>query len=187
MTEKLIQNCKSLDRRAQREMVNHLTSYLFPICRRYSNNFEDAKDLLQEALILIFNNIDKCNARKVIPFKSWCKKITINNALRKLRKKSNQAESITDKTKQPSTIPNIYSQLNIEDILNLLHLLPESHRTVFNLAILDGYTHKEIAGFLDIKESSSRTFLVRARKALQKLIEKNDSHVIIGIKEVPDH
>jgi len=101
MTKKLIKHCKSLDRKAQREMVNHLSPFLFPICRRYSKNFEDAKDLLQEALILIFNNIEQCKTEEIIPFKSWCKKITINNALAKLRKKSHQTEAISDTSVQP--------------------------------------------------------------------------------------
>lgn len=186
MTKKLILICKSLDRKGQREMVNHLSPFLFPICRRYSNSFEDAKDLLQEALILIFNNMDKCHSDEVGPFKSWCKKITINNALAKLRKKSVRSEAITDSTVQPSTVPNIYSQLNIEDILKLLQQLPDAHRTVFNLAILDGYTHREIADILEIKESSSRTFLVRARQSLQRLIRKQGSHLAARREEAPD-
>ncbi len=177
MNKKLILNCKKLNRRAQREMVNHLSPFLFAICRRYTSSFEDARDLLQESLILIFNNMDRCRSKEVIPFKSWCKKVTINHALAKLRKKTNKLTSITDKAIEPSIIPNIYSKLNIEDILKLLQMIPESHSTVFKLAIVDGYSHKEIANLLDIKESSSRTFLVRARQTLQKLIQKQENYI----------
>ncbi len=177
MTKKLIRDCRKLDRKAQREMVNHLSPFLFPVCRRYSNSYEDAKDLLQESLISIFNNIDKCNAQEEIPFKSWCRRICINNALSKIRKKSNQKTSNLEVIHQVSSPPSIYSQLNVEEILSLLQFIPETHRTVFNLAIIDGYAHKEIANFLNIKESSSRTFLTRARQALQQLILKQDRKV----------
>jgi len=177
MNKKLILNCKKLNRRAQREMVNHLSPFLFPICRRYSSSFEDSKDLLQESLILIFNNMEKCVSKEVVPFKSWCKKITINHALGELRKQTRQIVPVTNITIPSSITPNIYSKLNIEDILKLLQMIPESHSTVFKLAIVDGYNHKEIANLLDIKESSSRTFLVRARQTLQKLIQKQENYI----------
>lgn len=178
MNKKLILNCKSLNRKAQREMVDHLSPFLFPICRRYSSTFEDAKDLLQESLILIFNNMAKYESKEVIPFKSWCKKITINHALAKLRKTKKETTEITDTAVQPSVNPHVHSKLNIEDILKLLQKVPESHGTVFKLAVVDGYSHKEIAGLLGIKESSSRTFLVRARQTLQKLIKNQGNHSI---------
>jgi len=81
--KQLIQGCKELDRKKQREMVDILSPYLYPICRRYADNHEDAKDLLQESLILIFNNMGKCHAKEAAPFKSWCKRIAINNAFTK--------------------------------------------------------------------------------------------------------
>ena len=68
--------------------------------------------------------------------------------------------------------PDVHSQLNVEDILTLLEQLPRNQRIVFNLAIIDGYSHREIADFLDIKESSSRTFLARARNTMQQLINR---------------
>ncbi len=173
MKKILIYKCKNLERKAQREMVGHLSPVLFPICRRYAHSFEDAKDLLQESLILIFNNMHKCKSEEIVPFKSWCKKITINNALGKIRKANTYTERFQDEGFQESSSPTIYSKLNMEDILKMLDFLPERHRHVFNLSILDGYTHKEIAEILSIKESSSRTLLVRARQALQSMIQKD--------------
>lgn len=185
MNKKLILNCKNLNRKAQREMVDHLSPFLFPICRRYSSTFEDAKDMLQESLILIFNNMDKCESKEVIPFKSWCKKITINHALAKLRKIEKKTTEITNILVEPNVKPNIYSKLNIDDILKLLQKVPESHSTVFKLAIIDGYSHKEIASLLGIKESSSRTFLVRARQTLQMLIHNQGSNSLSKKETIP--
>ena len=171
---KLLQGCKNLDRKAQREMVNHLSPFLYAICRRYTNTHEDAKDLLQESLILIFNNIEKCQSKEELPFKSWCRRIAINTALAKKRKKNLETEIMEESKCLDAVLPNIYSRLNVEDILQLLHYLPENQRLAFNLAIIDGYSHREISELLNIKESSSRTFLTRARHSLQQLIHQQE-------------
>lgn len=178
MKKSLINKCKNLERKAQREMVNQLSPLLFPICRRYADSFEDAKDLLQESLILIFNNIYKCQSEEIVSFKNWCKRITINNALAKIRKANTYKGSFQEDDFQESNAPSVYSKLNMEDILKMLDFLPERHRHVFNLSILDGYSHKEIAELLSIKESSSRTLLVRARQALQSMIHNESTPIV---------
>ncbi len=168
----LIKGCRNLNRKAQREMVRHLSPFLFTIVRRYSSNREDANDLLQESLILIFNNINKCRSNEELPFRSWCRRIAINTALSKQRKKTFHYEMIDGMEYNPYSAPAINSQLNVEDILNLLRHLPEKQRVVFNLSVIDGYSHGEIAEMLGIKESSSRSFLTRARRSLKNLIIK---------------
>ncbi len=170
--KELLQGCRKLDRKAQREMVNHLSPFLFPLCRRYSNTQEDAKDLLQEALILIFNNIKQCSSNEKRVFLGWCRRIAINNALAKKRKKGFEMKAIEKAEIANGQAPIINSKLNVDDILNLLNILPTNQRMVFNLAVVDGYTHKEIAKLLAIKESNSRTLLTRARQTLQSLINK---------------
>ena len=175
--EKLIKGCKKLNRNAQREMVNHLSPFLYSICRRYAPSGEDAKDLLQESLILIFNNMESCSSSEALPFKSWCRRIAINNALAKKRKKIFQTEMINEAKVPNSRHPLVHSQLNVEDILSLLQFFPENQRIVFNLFVIDGYSHKEIGEILNIKESSSRTFLTRARQSLQRLLHKEEEAV----------
>lgn len=171
MTNQLIHKCKSHNRKAQRAMVDELSSYLFVICRRYALSEEDARDLLQEALILIFNNINQFKGEEVGAFKAWCKRIAINNALEKKRKKGFRMEVVQELPESGSfSVPDVYAQLNVEDILSLLEKLPENQRIVFNLFVIDGIAHREIAKILQIKESSSRTFLTRARQELQLLI-----------------
>jgi len=154
-------------------MVNHLSPLLFPVCLRYAKSREDAKDLLQEALILIFNNLEKLSSDETPVFKAWCQRITINNALAKKRKKTFAVYPIDEKAAQAGVLPRIQSQLQVDDILELLQKLPEHHRIVFNLAVIDGYPHRQIAEFLNIKESSSRTFLTRARQLLQEMLIQN--------------
>ena len=172
--KKLLQGCKNLDRKSQREMVNHLSPFLYAVCRRYSDSHEDTKDLLQESLILIFNNIEKCQSDEEAPFKSWCRRIAVNTALSKKRKKHIPTGTMENSKLAEAVHPNIYSRLNVEDILQLLQYLPENQRLAFNLAIVDGYSHREIAELLNVKESSSRTFLTRARQSLQQMIYQQE-------------
>ena len=171
--KELIKKCKDFERTAQKEVVALLSPMLFSICRRYSFNDKHASnDLVQEALIKIFNNIDKCHAKDELTFRAWCKRIAINNALAKKRKNSIYVEEITHDYSKNYEFPEVLASLNVDDILKLLEQIPEHHRLVFNLSIIDGYNHKEIASILKIKEASSRTFLTRARQTMQKLIKQ---------------
>ena len=172
--KELLQDCKNLDRKAQRKMVDYLTPFLFPICLRYTDSREDAKDLMQESLILIFNNLNSFASDVEAPFRHWCRRITINKAFERKRKKIVPIYSMKEKDENHPLIPSIHSKLNVDDILKLLDNLPHHHRNVFNLAVIDGYAHKEIAKLLEIKESSSRTFLTRARNLLQRLIREEN-------------
>ena len=172
--KKLLRACRNYDRQAQRKVVDIISPFLYNICWRYAGNHEDAKDLLQESLILIFNNIDKCKSDEEGQFKSWCRRIAINNALDKKRKKTIQVESLDTRRYQEVVIPKIHSKLHVEDIMRLMECLPEKQRLIFNLSVIDGYGHQEIAGLLNIKASSSRTFLTRARQMLRELIYQQE-------------
>lgn len=172
MIDPLIKGCRNLDRGAQRKMVNLLSPLLFVISRRYTSDNETAKDILQESLIQILNNIEQCKAKELNEFKAWSKRITINIALAKKRKNKIPTQELDLKQHTPSIHPSVESSLNVDDILELLMHLPHQQRTVFNLFVVDGYGHKEIAELLKIPESSSRTFLVRARRKLQQIINK---------------
>jgi len=173
--KELLQGCRDFDRKSQREMVKHLSPYLYSICCRYSDDRNSTQDLLQEALILIFNNIESFSSNKEYAFKSWCKRIAINNALAKKRKNSiHLDDNVHDADILNSAVPSVHSQLNVEDILSLLNFLPENQKMVFNLAIIDGYSHKEISEILGIAESSSRTLLMRARQYLQESINNTE-------------
>ena len=168
--DKLIKKCRDYDRKAQREMVNHLAPFLLGVCRRYAPTHEDARDWMQESLINIFNNIEQFRGSGKSSFMAWCKKIAVNVSLGKLRKKSMQIEPLGDFKAEKFYQPAVVNQLNVGDILHLLERLPHKLKMVFNLFVVDGYNHREIGDMLEIKESSSRTFLVRARERMQQLI-----------------
>ncbi|MEL6926163.1 MAG: RNA polymerase sigma factor [Bacteroidota bacterium] len=175
----LISACKRMDRRAQRKLMDRIATPLYSVSLRYARNSDDAHDILQEALINIFSKLDqfKGNERG---FRYWCNRIVINLAISKYRKANYQQEvALTENILQPSAPPKVLDELQAEDILRLLDHLPDTYRQVFNLYVVDGYKHREIADMLNIKESSSRTFLTRAKKQLQKLIEHSERYIKI--------
>ena len=166
----IIQSCKRKERKAQRVLVDRFAPFLLAICQRYLHTREDAKDVLQEALISIFRNLDNFQGQEG-QFKAWMTKITVNAALMKLRKASRIKEIYPgEMPPRPGYQMQVIDELNAQDVLRLLQYLPESSRQVFNLYVIDGFKHREIAEMLNITESSSRTALSRARSQLQSLI-----------------
>ena len=140
---------------------------LLSVCRRYARDDAMAKDVLQETLIRIFQNIDKYEHTG--SFEAWMRRIAVRRSLQWLEKSSFQHEI------QPVEMPDndyiepaIYSRMGAEEIMALLKELPEGFRTVFNLNVVEGYSHQEIAELLGITDSTSRSQLARARKLLQE-------------------
>lgn len=168
----LIKSCKAYDRKAQRQMVDRLAPFLSSVCKRYETSQANIQDLVQEALILIFNNIEQCRGEEKV-FLGWCRRIAINVCLQKFRKKTIPVDSL-DSCADPSIAPGIYSQMGVEEVLQLLEQLPQNQRLVFNLSVLDGYSHAEISQELNIAESNSRALLTRARAALQDILTKKE-------------
>ncbi len=143
---------------------------IFVTCLKYSKNYADAEDTLQDCFITIFDKIHQYKNKG--SFEGWLKRIAINTALQKYRKTS-PLEIVTDIKDQENeddfTIENdIY---NVDILLEFVQQLPDQYRLVFNLFVLDGYNHKEIAEMLHISQGTSKSNLSRARKLLkEKLI-----------------
>lgn len=141
---------------------------------------EDAEDLLQESYIQIFNKLSQFDIRRG-EFKDWSKKIVINTCLQHLRKKSivESVDNIIDFTSSSSIDSTAIDQLNLKELISLITKLPRGYRTVFNLYVIDGFSHKEIAEQLGITENTSKTQLSKARKMLQSLVIRNESSINI--------
>lgn len=144
-------------------------------CLRYVKHRYDAEDLLQESYIRIFKDLkqfDSCKGN----FLNWSKRLVINICLQHLRKKRividfDNLKQAVDKVDLNS---EILSQLNLEDLTKVISSLPKGYRTVFNMYVIDGFTHKEIAEELKISTSTSKTQLMKAKKMLQKNLSQND-------------
>lgn len=172
MTEKeLIKGCIKENRHCQKEVFRRYAGKMLSICMRYSRHRMEAEDILQDAFVKVFDNISRFEAKG--SFEGWIRRIVVNTALKNYKKKSNRNEQIgLENHLEIPKDPSVYSHLNEEELLRLVAKLPEGYRIVFNLYAIEGYSHKEIAHQLNIKESTSRSQLVKARKMLQQQIIK---------------
>lgn len=137
------------------------------VCLRYINDRETARDVLQEAFVKIFTNLDTYSGNG--SFEGWIRRIVVNTALEYLRKTDVLKESVgldqSGELVEPDA--SAISMFSATDLMRLIQSLPDGFRTVFNLYAIEGYSHKEISEMLDITESTSRSQYVRARQLLQ--------------------
>lgn len=172
MEEKdLILGCIAGDRACEKELFHRFSGKMLSVCMRYMGNYERAEDIVQEGFIKVFNSLDKFNFKG--SFEGYIRRIMINTALRELSRFRNQKESFGYEYDNDSAdFPDVISKMTVEEIQNLINQLPHGYRLVFNLYVIDGYSHQEIAERLNIAVSTSRSQLVKARKQLQLMISK---------------
>ena len=139
------------------------------VCLRYSKDQMDAEDILQEAFIRVFKYIHQFKFDG--SFEGWIRRVVVNTALKSIsKKKITFSDTEGNKEVTPPIEPYVYSNLGEDDILKLISQLPEGYKLVFNLNVIEGYSHDEIAKMLKIEASTSRSQLVKARKMLQNKI-----------------
>jgi RNA polymerase sigma factor (sigma-70 family) len=155
---------------AQSEIYKLYADVLFGVSLKYSRNYQDAEDTLQDSFLIIFDKIKQY--RNKGSFEGWLKRIIINTALQKYRKKSNlELVKEISNTEEVVEIDFEDTNLNIGFLLSLVQELPDKYRLVFNLYVLDSYSHKEISEMLNISEGTSKSNLSRARKKLKKELQ----------------
>lgn len=165
--QNIIEGCKKQKPEFQKELVLRYSGLLMTVCRRYSRDDETAKDILQESLIKIIKSISKYEERGT--FEAWMKRITINTSLKYFDKSSFKNEVfVLEDLDEKDVVPDVYAQLGVEELMDLIDKLPNGFREVFNLFAIEGYSHKEIGELLNITESTSRSQLTRARSLLKK-------------------
>ena len=156
---------------AQSEIYKLYADVLFGISLKYSRNYQDAEDTLQDSFLIIFDKIKQYNNKG--SFEGWLKRIVINTALQKYRKKNHlQLIKEVSDTEEVVEIDFEDTDLDIGFLLKLVQELPDKYRLVFNLYVLDSYSHKEISEMLNISEGTSKSNLSRARKKLKEQLEK---------------
>lgn len=168
--KQLIKDCQAGIKTSQRELVKRYSGMLMAACRRYVKDESAAKDVLQETFIRIFTHIKKYQSTG--PFENWMRRIAVRCALTAIDKKRLKKEIELTEHHQDSAIkPEVFNYLGYEDISRLIAELPPGYQMVFNLNVIEGYTHREIAELLQISESASRSQLTRAKKLLQKKLQ----------------
>lgn len=171
---KLIERCLRGDEQAQAALYHRYKAALFGVCLRYAADREEAKDWLQDAFVHVFNDLRQY--KPVAPLSAWMRKVAVNTALMHLRKRRNlfshtPVESLADLPDDEEIEPPPDEEL-AKTLLHLVQRLPEGYRTVFNLHVLEGCSHPEIAEMLGIGEGTSKSQLSRAKALLRRMLEK---------------
>lgn len=165
--EGLVKKCINGDRVAQRELYEKLAPLVLSICKRYSANEYDAQDVFQEAFIKIFDKIHQWDANKG-KFSAWVGKITVNTSLAQFNDKSRKESADVDEEVLEFQDAGVLNDLAYEEILKLVENLPYKQKVVFNLYVIEGHSHREIADNLGIEVGTSRSQLIKARWNLQE-------------------
>ena len=172
MTEdELIRGCIKEEAICQKEVFHRYAGRMLGVCNRYARNSADAEDILQDAFIKVFEKIHQFKFEG--SFEGWIRRIMVNTALKKysLRRYEKEVSGYEIRDRDESGIePSAYSHLTQKELLDLINNLPEGYRLIFNLYVIEGYQHDEIAEMLGIQPGTSRSQLVKARNMLQKQI-----------------
>lgn len=179
MTEELIiQGCLQKDANAFKALYNKFGGILYGMALRYASTNKEAEDILQDTFVKVFQNIDSYS--NTGSFIGWVKRILINTAINSYRSAYNRNEIVDDEPVPFSRYDesDVFENFAAEDLLNLLNQLPEGYRVVFNMYVIEGYKHKEIAEILNISEGTSKSQLSKAKAMLQKMVVKAGIEVL---------
>jgi RNA polymerase sigma-70 factor (ECF subfamily) len=167
----IIQKCVEQDKAAQQSLFESYKGILFAICKRYINLEIEAEDVFIEGFYKIFNKIEQYNGDG--SFEGWMKRIMVNESLMHLRSKKMLMVELEIQNISAHEDSNIVDQLDAELIMIALEQLPLGYRTIFNLYVVEGYKHREIAEELNISIHTSKSQLILAKKRLQEILKKN--------------
>ncbi len=174
----LILNCKKREIKSQSQIYHLFAGKLFAICLKYSKTKQEAEDNLQDAFITIFGKMDQFKFKG--SFEGWMKRIVINTSLQTYRQK-NILNLVEENYPEEVVVDINEEDLSLEFLLKIIQELPERYRMVFNLYVLDGYSHKEISAMLGIAEGTSKSNLSRARLILKGKVESNQQQQTAGL------
>ena len=145
---------------------------MFRLCLRYAQDYPEAEDMLQEGFIQVFKDLHQFNASG--PLGGWIRRVMVNKALQIIRKRKRLFSTVElqEAAEQESTNEDVFAQLNAKALTKLIQQLPAGYRMVFNMYVIEGYSHSEIAELLGISASTSKTQLFKAKASLRKMLEK---------------
>jgi RNA polymerase sigma-70 factor (ECF subfamily) len=165
--DQIINDCKKNNSKAQEQLYQLFSKKFFGVCLKYSSNYADAQDNLQDGFLIIFRKINQFNGKG--SFEGWAKRVMINNALQKF--KGVRYLELTNENIPEDDVEIDDENVPIEYLMKIIQELPDQYRLVFSLYVLDGYSHKEIAETLQITTGTTKSNLSRARHILKEKIE----------------
>ncbi len=167
--QELIQRCRANERIAQRKLYDRFAPLLMGICRRYAGP-QYAEDVMQDSFVRVFQYL--AQYRNEGSFEGWIRRVCVNTCIRHLEKaKRLTVDYYGEGLPDHAVAPDVISTMSANELLSLIDKIPDGYKTVFNLSVIEGYQHKEIADMLGIEESSSRSQLTKARKYIQRSLE----------------
>ncbi|TAE65834.1 MAG: RNA polymerase sigma factor [Bacteroidetes bacterium] len=165
----LVKGCKKNNPKIQRQLYETYSGRMLAICRRYIKHTDEAEEIMVNGFLKIFEKIGQFKEEG--SFEGWMKKIMVFESLNHLRKqKMVFVEVEAAQYNENIDYTNAQTNLEVQDLMNLLDELPPGYRAVFNLYAIEGYSHQEIADMLQISESTSKSQLSRAKAHLQKKV-----------------
>ncbi len=176
----LITACINRERKAEYELYKKSYSYLMSICFRYTNSREEAEEMLNVGFLKILKNLDKYKPQ--IPFNTWMRRVMINILIDEYRKEKKHYDKIEYvetyyETTDFSEQNNALAKMNVEQIHAMITKLPPMSQKVFNLYVIDGFSHKEISEMLDMAEGTSKWHLNFSKTQLKEMLTKLVSHI----------
>lgn len=173
--QSLVRGCLSKDRESQKLLYRHFYGYAMSVCLRFASSTDDALEILNDGFMKVFNKTDKYNPKK--SFKGWLRRIMINTALDHYRKNLKHSYHAKLNGNEPVfTHESVMDKLSYEEIIALIQKLSPAYRAVFNLYVIDGYRHDEIARILHISVGTSKSNLSKARANLRSMLQKFENH-----------
>lgn len=166
----IIEQCLKGNQNAQKALYEMYKVQMFVLCQRYFRQRAEASDALQEGFIKVFRDLHQFDRDKGL-FVGWLRRVFVNTCLELLRKKKVIFSDIGDYPGIEDNNENVIDSLNLRDLVKLIQRLPVGYRTVFNMFVVEGYSHSEIAEKLNISENTSKTQLMKAKNALRKAFE----------------
>jgi len=166
--EQLIKDCQDNSIKAQEQLYRLFAPKLFAVCLKYSRNRADAEDNLQDGFLLIFRKIGQYRFQG--SFEGWAKRVMVNNVLQKYRTEG-IFEIVSENLPDTPDVEIEAEDISMDYLMKIIQELPDRYRMVFNLYVIDGYSHKEIAEMLSITDGTSKSNLARARMILKEKID----------------
>ena len=167
--KQLIDDCKNNNRKAQEQLYRLYSPKLFAVCLKYSRNYAEAQDNLQDGFILIFKKIEQFSFKG--SFEGWLKRVMINNVLQQYRNQT-FLSLVNEDVAEDYEVEIEEDNISMDYLLKIIQELPDRYRLVFNLYVIDGFSHADIAEMLTINVGTSKSNLARARMILKEKIEQ---------------
>lgn len=172
VTKSIIKGCLKSDPNYQKKLYIKYYPVVYGVCKRYSSSNAEAEDFMQESFLKVYNSMGRCYAKDESQLGAWIKRLSTNHCIDQFRKKKMEFNDDYDFSRMiVEEDDEVALRYTPEQVINAIQQLPPRYNAVFNLYVLDGYTHKEVSEILNLNEGTSKSNLSKARKSLQKILE----------------